>query len=109
MKFIRAGLLLLFAFSVLAFGSVEVWSASFLEIGASILFIGWALVVFLDPGVKIEWSHLNWPLAGFLAIGLVQLGLRITPYAYLDSRGTTETRRVLANLFHLYPSVSSTA
>jgi O-antigen ligase len=26
---------------------------------------------------------LNWPLAGFLAIGLVQLGLRITPYAFL--------------------------
>jgi O-antigen ligase len=83
MKFIRAGLLFLFAFSVLAFGSVEVWSESVLEIGAGILFIGWAAMVSLDRGVKIEWSHLNWPLAGFLAIGLVQLGLRITPYAFL--------------------------
>ncbi len=64
MKFIRAGLLFLFAFAVLAFGSVEVWSESLLEIGAGILFIGWAAIVFLDPGVKIEWNRLNWPLAG---------------------------------------------
>ena len=46
MKFIRDGLLLLFAFAVLAFGSVEVWSASLLEIGAGILFVGWAALVF---------------------------------------------------------------
>jgi O-antigen ligase len=83
MKFIRAGLLFLFAFSVLAFGSVEVWSASVLEIGAAILFIGWAAIVSLDRGVQIEWSPLNWPLAGFLAIGLLQLALHSTPYPFL--------------------------
>ena len=83
MKFIRAGLLLLFAFAVLAFGSVEVWSASLLEIGAGILFIGWAAIVFLDPGVPIEWNPLNWPLAGFLAIAIIQLALHITPYPFL--------------------------
>lgn len=83
MKFIRAGLFLLLAFSVLAFGSVEVWSESLLEIGAGILFIGWAATVFLDPGVEITWNPLNWPLAGFLAIGLLQLALRITPYPFL--------------------------
>ena len=83
MKFVRAGLLLLFAFSVLAFGSVEVWSESLLEIGAAILFIGWAAILFLDPGVKIEWNPLNWPLAGFIAIGLLQLALHVTPYAFL--------------------------
>jgi O-antigen ligase len=83
MKFIRAGLLLLFAFAVLAFGSVEVWSESFLEIGAGILCIGWAAIVFLDPDIKIEWNPLNWPLAGFLAIGLIQLALHVTPYPFL--------------------------
>ena len=83
MKFIRAGLMLLFAFSVLAFGSVEVWSESLLEIGAGILFVGWAAIVVLNPGVQIEWNPLNWPLAGFLAIGLVQLALHITPYPFL--------------------------
>ena len=83
MKFLRASLMLLLAFSVLAFGSVEVWSESLLEIGAGILFIGWAIIVFLDPGVRIEWNPLNWPLAGFAAIGLVQLALRATPYPFL--------------------------
>jgi O-antigen ligase len=83
MRFIRAGLLLLFAFGVLAFGAVEVWSASLLEIGAGILFIGWAAIVFLDPAVKIEWNPLNWPLAGFFTIGLIQLAFHITPYPFL--------------------------
>ena len=40
MNVIRGGLLFLFAFSVLAFGAVEVWSGSILEIGASLLFVG---------------------------------------------------------------------
>ena len=47
MNVIRGGLLFLFAFAVLAFGAVEVWSGSILEIGASLLFIGWAALVFL--------------------------------------------------------------
>jgi O-antigen ligase len=83
MKFIRAGLLLVFAFAVLAFGAVEVWSASLVEIGAGILFIGWAAIVCLDSSVKIEWNPLNWPLAGFLAIGLLQLAFHVTPYPFL--------------------------
>src|SRR5579863_5670564 len=83
MKFIRAGLLLVFAFAVLAFGAVEVWSASLVEIGAGILFIGWAAIVFLDPSIKIEWNPLNWPLVGFLAIGLLQLAFHVTPYPFL--------------------------
>lgn len=83
MKFIRAGLLLLFAFAVLAFGAVEVWSASLLEIGAGILYIAWAVIVFLDSSVKIEWNPLNWPLAGFFAVGLVQLAFHVTPYPFL--------------------------
>jgi O-antigen ligase len=83
MKVIRAGLLFLFAFSVLAFGAVEVWSGSILEIGASLLFVAWAALVFLDDGVKIHWSLLNWPLGGLFAIGLAQLLLRATPYSFL--------------------------
>lgn len=83
MNFIRVGLLILFAFAVLAFGAVEVWSESLLEIGAGILIIGWALIVFLDPGVKIEWNPLNWPLIGLLLIGPAQLAFHITPYPFL--------------------------
>jgi O-antigen ligase len=83
MRTIRNGLLFLFAFSVLSFGGVEVWSESLLEIGASLLFVGWATVVFFDPHVKIHWSPLNWPLVGLFSIGFAQLVLGATPYPFL--------------------------
>src|SRR5580698_6706830 len=83
MKLIRAGLMFLFAFAVLAFGAVEVWSGSVLEIGASLLFVGWAALVCFDDRVKIYWSPLNWPLLGLFAIGLAQLFLHATPYPFL--------------------------
>jgi len=83
MNVIRGGLLFLFAFSVLAFGAVEVWSEAILEMGASLLFVGWAALVFLDDRVKIHWSPLNWPLAGLFGIGLAQFILRATPYPFL--------------------------
>src|SRR5271156_835119 len=83
MNVIRGGLLFLFAFSVLAFGAVEVWSGSILEIGASLLFIGWAALAFLDDRVKIYWNPLNWPLLGLFGIGLAQLFLHATPYPFL--------------------------
>jgi O-antigen ligase len=83
MNVIRGGLLFLFAFSVLAFGAVEIWSGSILEIGASLLFIGWAVLVLVDDRVKIYWSPLNWPLLGLFGIGLAQLLLRATPYPFL--------------------------
>jgi O-antigen ligase len=83
MNVIRGGLLFLFAFSVLAFGAVEVWSESILEIGASLLFVGWAALVFVDDRVKIHWNPLNWPLLGLFGIGLAQLLLRATPYPFL--------------------------
>ncbi|MGD0178987.1 MAG: O-antigen ligase family protein [Terriglobales bacterium] len=83
MSTIRNGLLFLFAFTVLAFGGVEVWSESVLEIGASALFMGWAALIFFDRGVRIHWSPLNWPLAGLFGIGLAQLISRVTPYPFL--------------------------
>src|SRR5271156_4378319 len=83
MRTIRNGLLFLFAFSVLAFGGVEVWSEAVLEIGASMLLVGWAALVFFDRGVKIHWSPLNWPLLGLFGIGLAQLISHATPYPFL--------------------------
>src|SRR5271163_3592688 len=83
MKLIRAGLMFLFAFAVLAFGAVEVWSGSILEMGASLLFIGWAALVFLDSRIQIYWNPLNWPLFGLFGIGLGQFVLQATPYPFL--------------------------
>jgi O-antigen ligase len=83
MKGIRVGLVLLFAFSVLAFGAVEVWSQSVLEIGASILLISWAVIVYRDKQSTIQWNPLSWPLLGIIAVGIVQLAFHWTPNPFL--------------------------
>ena len=83
MNVIRVGLLFLFAFSVLAFGAVEVWSQSLLEIGASILLISWAVIVYRDKQSTIQWNPLSWPLLGFIAVGIVQLAFHWTPNPFL--------------------------
>lgn len=83
MKALRVGLVVLFAFCVLAHGVVEVWSESVLEIGAAILFLVWAILISRKTEEKIYWNTLNWPLLGFLAIGIFQLVFRRTAYPFL--------------------------
>jgi O-antigen ligase len=83
LKIVRIGLCTLFAFSVLAFGTVEVWSQSLFEISAGMLFLLWALVVFRDSKVTIYWNPLIWPILGILAIGILQLFFGVTPYRYI--------------------------
>ena len=83
MKVIRVSLVFLFAFSVFAFGAVEVWAESLLEIGASILLIYWAVLVYRDKPPTIQWSSLNWPLLGLIAIGIAQLVFRWTLNPFL--------------------------
>src|SRR5579864_752961 len=79
---IRVGLVLLFAFSALAFGAVEVWSVSVVEISAAVLLICWACITFRQSEPKINWNPLNWPLLALLGLGLLQLLFRTTSYAY---------------------------
>ena len=83
MSVLRIGLCFLIAFSVLAFGAVEVWSGSVVEIGAAALFVFWALLAYRNPGVTIQWNPLNWPLLGLIGIGLFQLLFRGTAYPFL--------------------------
>jgi O-antigen ligase len=83
MSAIRAGLCLVIAFSVLAFGAVEIWSATIVEISAAVLLLGWAILVFFDQAPRLRWSPLLWPLLSFVAIGLLQLFLHGTAYAFL--------------------------
>jgi O-antigen ligase len=83
MKLLRIGLCLLFAFSVLALGTVEVWSESILEIGAAALFLWWATVVYGNSGAKVYWGPLNAPLLGLIGIGLLQLIFHGTAYPFL--------------------------
>jgi O-antigen ligase len=82
MKGIRAGLCVLFAFSVLAHGVVEVWSESILEIGAALLLLAWVGVFLSRGGLEIYWNPLLGPLLGFAAIGLGQLVFQATANSY---------------------------
>jgi O-antigen ligase len=86
MSTIRAGLLLLLAFSVLAFGAVEVWSESVVEIGAAVLLVAWISLALSDSELKIEWNPLNWPLLALIGIGLLQLLFHTTVYPYFTRR-----------------------
>jgi O-antigen ligase len=83
MNGIRLGLCTLFAFCVLAHGVVEVWSESVLEIGAAVLFLGWAALAVARKDFAIHWNPLFGPLLGFAAIGLVQFVFHITASSYL--------------------------
>jgi O-antigen ligase len=83
MNIVRNGLLFVLAFAVFAFGAVEVWSISAVEILAAILFLVWTLSVFRDSEIKITLNPLLYPLLGFMAIGGAQLLLHRSEYPYL--------------------------
>ena len=83
MTALRVGLCMLIAFSVLAFGTVQVWSESILEMGAALLFVYWALVAWRTADAKIEWNPLNVPLLGLIGIGLLQLLFHGSAYPFL--------------------------
>lgn len=82
MTAIRAGLCAIFVFAVFAFGGVQVWANSVIEIAAAVLLIGWACLAFRQPKMKIEWNALMWPLLALIALGIVQLAARSTVYPY---------------------------
>lgn len=92
------GLCGLLAFSVLAFGAVDVWSTSVVEIGAAALFLFWALLVIGDSGGTIRWNPLNWPLLGFIGIGLFQMVFHATAYGF----GTRTELLKLASYFLVF-------
>ncbi|MFZ0214237.1 MAG: O-antigen ligase family protein, partial [Candidatus Acidiferrales bacterium] len=83
MKILRLGIILLIAFSVLAFGTVEVWSESLLEAGAALLLLSWAVLVLRNREIEIHWDAIYWPLLAFLGLVALQLALGVTLYAFL--------------------------
>ncbi|HLV94283.1 MAG TPA: O-antigen ligase family protein [Candidatus Acidoferrales bacterium] len=82
MTAIRTGLLILLAFSVLAFGAVEVWSESVVEIGAATLLIAWIVIALTRPELKIDWNPVIWPLLALIGLGMAQLLFHTTVYTY---------------------------
>src|SRR5487761_85302 len=83
MRLLRIGICLLIAFSVLAFGTVEIWSESILEVGAAVLFLWWAILICRSREVETHWSPVYWPLLAFLGIAMLQLAFGATAYPFL--------------------------
>jgi len=83
MRLLRIGICLLIAFSVLAFGTVEIWSESILEVGAAALFVWWAVLICWNREIEIHWSLVYWPLLAFLGIATLQLAFGATAYPFL--------------------------
>jgi O-antigen ligase len=75
-------LCVLLAFSCLAFGGVQEWTQSILELGAALLFIVWAVSRIARPSVEICFSALLIPASILAAIVAVQLLLGRTAYWY---------------------------
>jgi O-antigen ligase len=82
MKIVRFGLCTLAAFSVLAFGTVEIWSQTILEIGAALLFLWWAMLILRGTEVDVRWSSLYWPLLVFLALVIIELASGTAAYPF---------------------------
>lgn len=82
MRTLRTGACILAAFSVLAFGTVEIWSQTILEIGAAVLLLWWAVIVFRKAEAQIRWSACYWPLLIFVALVSGQLLFGATDYAF---------------------------
>ena len=74
---------MLIAFSVLAFGTVEIWSGSILEAGAAVLFLWWAVLICRNREIETHWSPIYWPLLAFLGIATLQLAFGATAYPFL--------------------------
>ena len=72
----------LLIFGVLAFGAVETWATSTLEIGSALLFATMVVHKIGFSGVQVRWNPLYLPMAGFAAVAAVQLILNLTAYRY---------------------------
>ncbi|HEV2289481.1 MAG TPA: O-antigen ligase family protein [Candidatus Acidoferrales bacterium] len=83
MKTLRLGIIVLLAFGVLAFGAVEVWSETLLEVGAAFLSLWWAVLIFRHRDLEIHWNIIFWPLIAFLGLVVVQLSFGLTAYSFL--------------------------
>jgi O-antigen ligase len=83
MSIIRFGICFLTAFAVLAFGAVEPWSQSVLQIGATLLFAIWGFLFATGRAEEIRWAPVFWPLLGLELLALLQFIIPLSLYPYL--------------------------
>jgi len=83
MRIVQAGICFLVAFSVLAFGAVQLWSQTVLELGTMILFLFWAVSALRRQEIDIHWNWFYLPLLGLWGVILVQYGFGLSLASYL--------------------------
>ncbi len=105
MRIIRAGILLLLTFSILAHGAVEVWSVATLEVGAALLLVLWGAVSLRRGQVEISWSPLLVPVLGFGGFVLLQWLLGLSVYPYLTKMEWMKLAAVFVLLFLAVQSI----
>ncbi|HVG20270.1 MAG TPA: O-antigen ligase family protein [Blastocatellia bacterium] len=71
-KAIAIGLVAILIFSALAFGSNEPWSVGLFELVITVLVLLWAIKFVADKRLKISVPAAAAPIAGLVALGLVQ-------------------------------------
>ncbi|HET8921510.1 MAG TPA: O-antigen ligase family protein [Candidatus Acidoferrum sp.] len=82
MKFLRAGIFVIVAFSVVAHGAVEEWARAVLETGAGILLVASAVRHYFKREEKIVFSPLLPPLAALSVLVFGQWFFRVTASPY---------------------------
>lgn len=83
MNIIRIGICLVVAFAVLAFGAVEPWSQSIIEIGATLLFTYWGFLYATGRADEIRWAPVFWPLLGLELLAFLQYIIPLSVYPFL--------------------------
>ena len=99
MSFIRSGICVLVAFTVLAHGAVEPWSESVLEIGAAALLLVWVWNALTTSELKLVWNPLLWLLLGFWLIAACQSAFGITAVPFLTKIELLKYSALLALFF----------
>jgi O-antigen ligase len=77
---IEAGVLSLLIFAPLAYGSVEVWSQTLLELALLFILFIWISKTFIDGRIVIYRSPVDMPLAVFFALVIVSRFISIYPH-----------------------------
>lgn len=82
MKFLRAGICALVAFSVLAHGAVEEWARAVIETGAGLLLVAWAVRFYSKIEEKVVFSPLLPPMAVLALVVFGQWFFRLSASPY---------------------------
>src|SRR6266446_1716667 len=104
MRLLRFGICALAVFAVAAHGGVEDWARAVFETGAGLLFLAWALWIYLRKEEQIVFSPLLPPLASFTLIVCCQWFFRVTASPY---RTRMELLLLLSDLIVLFVAVQA--